>query len=86
MGMAPSHSPESALRQTDPGVLLYLVSKARKLRTVKIVSWDWLEDSLMKEHAMKEFEYLLAPLVKCAKEAKEKKKAVRKENIRKGSK
>lgn len=39
----------------------------------------------MKEHAMKEFEYLLAPLVKCATESKEKKKAVRKENIRQGS-
>lgn len=33
---------------------------------------------------MQEFDYLLAPLVKCAAEAKEKKKAVRKENIRTG--
>lgn len=40
----------------------------------------------MKEHPMKEFEYLMAPLVKCAADAKEKKKAVRKENIKKGSK
>ena len=64
----------------------FLVRKARQLRTVRIVSWDWLEDSLMKGRALKEFEYLLAPLIKCAKEAKEKKKAVRRENIRKGSK
>ncbi|KAF6231217.1 hypothetical protein HO173_010549 [Letharia columbiana] len=61
-----------------------MVQKARQLRTVKIVSWDWLEDTLMKEHPMKESEYLMAPLVKCAADNKEKKKAVRKENIRKG--
>ena len=40
----------------------------------------------MKGRPMKEREYLLAPLVKCAAETKEKKKAVRKENIKKGSK
>ena len=39
----------------------------------------------MKEHPMREFEYLLAPLVKVATESKEKKKAIRKENIRQGS-
>ena len=39
----------------------------------------------MKEHPMKEFEYLLAPLVKVATESKKKKKALRKENIRQGS-
>ncbi|KAM0805679.1 hypothetical protein BDR22DRAFT_968894 [Usnea florida] len=63
-----------------------MVQKARQLRTVKIVSWDWLEDTLMKEHPMKESEYLLRPLVKVATESKEKKKAVRKENIRQGLK
>ncbi|KAF6221291.1 hypothetical protein HO133_002146 [Letharia lupina] len=62
-----------------------MVQKARQLRTVKIVSWDWLEDTLMKEHPMKESEYLMAPLVKCAADNKEKKKAARKENIRKGN-
>ena len=40
----------------------------------------------MKERPMKEFEYFMAPLVKCAREDKERKKAVRKENIKKGSK
>ena len=39
----------------------------------------------MKEHPMREFKYLLAPLVKVATESKEKKKALRKENIRQGS-
>lgn len=39
----------------------------------------------MKGHPMREFEYLMAPLVKCAADTKEKKRAARKENIRKGS-
>lgn len=67
-------------------LMIWLVRKARKIRTVKIVSWDWLEDTLMKGRPLKEFEYLLAPSMKCATETKEKKKAVRKENIKKGSK
>lgn len=40
----------------------------------------------MKGRPMKEFEYLMAPSIKCAAETKEKKKAARKENIKKGSK
>lgn len=39
----------------------------------------------MKKRPMQEFEYLMAPLVQCAAEAKEKKRAARKENIKKGS-
>lgn len=62
-----------------------LVEKARQLRTVKIVSYDWFEDSLLANHPQKESKYLMAPLIKCAGEAKAKKKAVRQENIRKGS-
>lgn len=71
------------------GVLIQfslLVRKARKIRAIKIISWDWLEDTLMKGRPVQEFEYLMGPLVKCATETKEKKKAVRKENIKKGSK
>ena len=62
-----------------------LVDKARRLRTVKIVSWDWLEDTLMKGRPIEESAYLMAPLVKRAEDAKEKRKAVRRENIEKGS-
>ena len=40
----------------------------------------------MQERPMKEREYLLAPLIDCAKEDKERKKAIRRSNIRKGSK
>ena len=39
----------------------------------------------MKGHRVAEFEYLMAPLVECATKSKEKKKAVRKENVKKGS-
>lgn len=39
----------------------------------------------MKEHPMKELQYLMAPLVKCAADIKGKRKAVRKDNIKKGS-
>lgn len=65
---------------------VFLVQKARQFKTVKIVSFDWLEDTLLKERPVKESEYLMAPLVKCAKDIKEKKKAVRNDNIEKGSK
>ena len=40
----------------------------------------------MKERPMREREYLLAPLISCAKEDKERKKAIRRLNIQKGSK
>ena len=40
----------------------------------------------MKERPMRERDYLLAPLIICAKEDKERKKAVRRANIQKGSK
>ena len=40
----------------------------------------------MKERPMREREYLLAPLINCAKEDKERKKAIRRLNIQKGSK
>ena len=40
----------------------------------------------MQERPVKEREYLLAPLIDCAKEDKERKKAIRRSNIRKGSK
>lgn len=63
-----------------------LVQQARKLKTIKIVSFDWLEDSLMWMRPKNEREYLMAPRVKMAVETKAKKKAVRKDNIAKGCK
>ena len=63
-----------------------VVQQARKMKTVKIVSFDWLEDSLMAKSAKREGEYLMGARAKTAKETKEKKKAVRKENIDNDSK
>ena len=40
----------------------------------------------MKERPMREREYLLAPLISCAKEDKQRKKATRRSNIQRGSK
>ena len=50
------------------------------------MSYDWFEDTLLENYPQKEFNYLMAPLIKCAAETKTKKKVVRQENIKKGSK
>ena len=63
------------------------VQKARQLRqTVKTVSWDWLEDSLLRRRRMKERDYLLMPAfpVLEEREAKQRRKELRRENIREG--
>lgn len=62
-----------------------IVHQARKLKTVKIVSFDWLEDSLMKGMAENEREYLMGPRTRLAVDNKAKKKATRRKNIAKGS-
>lgn len=62
-----------------------IVRQARKLG-VMIVSFDWLEDSLMKMVPQKIAQYLMVPRVKAAAETKAKKKTIRKKNIAKGSK
>ena len=51
---------------------------------VNIVSFDWLEDSLIKMHPCNEREYLMSINGKAQKEKKKMKKAVREDNIKKG--
>lgn len=63
-----------------------LVQQARKINGLKIVTFDWLEDSLMKGCRKKDGPYLLSRQFKIAVKAKVKKKTVRKENIQKGCK
>lgn len=63
-----------------------LVKQAHFLKTVHIVSFDWLEDSLMRGRPRNERDYLMGPRVKAEAATKAKKKRVRKENIKKGSK
>ena len=61
-----------------------IVTQARKLKKLKIVSYDWLEDSLMKRSPRKEGEYLMHRKIKAIAKAKAKKKVVRKENLKAG--
>ncbi|KAL6715479.1 hypothetical protein ACLMJK_006440 [Lecanora helva] len=61
-----------------------MVQQARRLRSVKIVSFDWLEDSLMSRMRRNEREYLMGPHAKLAALAKAKKKKTRRKNIAKG--
>ena len=62
------------------------VKVARELQSVKIVSFDWLEDSLMKMTPRNEREYLMSAKTKTHKDAQKKKKALREKNIQKGRK
>ena len=64
------------------------VEQARALKTIKIVSFDWLEDSLMPKNATSKSEedYLLGPRIKKESAAKTKKNLVRKANIQEGCK
>ena len=72
----------------DTRTLMIPVEQARALKTIKIVSFDWLEDSLMpKTGASKsEEDYLMGPRIKKESATKTKKNVVRKANIREGCK
>ncbi|KAL9633021.1 MAG: hypothetical protein Q9164_004947 [Protoblastenia rupestris] len=62
------------------------VKQAIELKTVKIVSFDWLEDSLLSKppRVRNEREYLMTSIIRTTAETKERKKLVRKQNITKG--
>lgn len=60
------------------------MTQALEFKKTKIVSYDWLEDSLMKRSPKKEGEYLMRRKVKAIAKAKAKKKVVRKENLKAG--
>ena len=67
--------------------MLLLVQQARKVKDLKIISFDWLEDSLMKSTHKPTGPYLMSRQVKVAAKAKavkKEKKTVRKENVQKG--
>ncbi len=50
------------------------------------MSFDWLEDCLIGMRSLKERDYLMSLNGRVQKEDKKKKKAIRQENIKKGSK
>ena len=62
------------------------VKRAILIKTIYIVSFDWLEDSLMKGRPRNERDYLISPRVKTEAATKARRKLVRKQNIKKGSK
>ncbi|MCJ1246397.1 hypothetical protein MMC30_003604 [Trapelia coarctata] len=63
-----------------------MVKQAKKIKTCKIVSYDWLEDSLMNFTPKRPGPYLLKSVIKERAKAKAKKKETRAENITKGVK
>ena len=67
--------------------IIHTVQKAQRIKTVKIVSWDWLEDSLLStsKKAKPEGEYLMSGRTKAKAANKFKRRVVRKTNVAKGS-
>ena len=65
-------------------MLICAVQQARKIKTCKIVSYDWLEDSLVKFTCKRAGPYLLSAQFKASEKTKAKKKEVRDTNIKKG--
>ena len=57
------------------------VQQARKIKTCKIVSYDWLEDSLIKFSCKQAGPYLLSAQFKASEKTKPKKKEIRDKNV-----
>ena len=66
---------------TKPKSYTEIVRHAMRKKYLHIVSFDWLEDSLMKQRPLKEHPYLMDRRM----ETRAKQKAAKKENIKKGS-
>ena len=62
----------------------YIVQQARKIKKCKIVSWDWLEDSLLAKRPRRAGEFLLKGRIKVKAKAKATKKESRDANIMTG--
>jgi len=65
---------------------MYPVKQAKKIKSCKIVSYDWLEDSLMNFTSKRPGPYLLRSVIKERVKTKTKRKETREENIAKGGK
>ena len=64
-----------------------IVLQAKHIPSIKIVSYDWLEDSLMNHRPLREDPYyLMKRRVLRDSEKRAKKKGIRKQNIKRGSK
>ena len=73
--------PPSHLIVAKPDPLTRIVRQAMRMKYLHVVSFDWLEDSLMKQRPLKVGTYLMDRRV----EQRAKQKAAKKENIKKGS-
>ncbi|KAL8631079.1 hypothetical protein Q9189_003190 [Teloschistes chrysophthalmus] len=60
------------------------VLRAAKLQNIAIVTYDWLENSIMKGYRHAVHAYIVPNVLKADKAAKKKRKRVRKSNIKKG--
>lgn len=60
------------------------MKQAKKIKTCKVVSYDWLEDSLMNFTSKRTGPYLLKSAIKERAKAKAKRKQIRVEDIQKG--
>ena len=60
------------------------VKQALNYRKIKIVNYDWLEDSLLDRSPKRPKDYLLRREVKALAKAKAKRRRVRKENLKQG--
>ncbi|MCJ1386901.1 hypothetical protein MMC17_010029 [Xylographa soralifera] len=61
-----------------------MVQQARKLKRCKIVSWDWLEDSLLAKRPLRTGDFLLKGQVKAKAKVKATRKEIRDDNVMKG--
>ena len=70
-----------------PLILCIIVLQAKRIPSIKIVSYDWLEDSLMNHRPLLEDPYyLMKRRALHDAEKRAKKREIRKQNIKKGSK
>ena len=65
-------------------ILFLLVRQASKVKGIKVVSYDWLEDSLLSKSPKREGPYLMDRQAKSVAKSRAKKKATRKRNLREG--
>ena len=63
-----------------------IVQHARKLKKCKIVTWDWLEDSLLAKRPLRTGDFFLKGQVKTKAKVKATRKEIRDDNIIKGGK
>ena len=84
--LIPMFGHDEAMVSTDADICRSgLVQAAQKIKSIKIVTFDWLEDCLLDKKQLKAKAYLVSVVVKGRAERKSRKKQARKENLLSGS-